>query len=77
MKQGIYIARDEKRTPRVVVVVDDNATAIGVNEFVALYHDIALNAVTEEPISLTCATQAEFKHWYRPRRQFLFWKERI
>lgn len=87
---GVYIARDERRIqafivraieqevrtrierriPRVVVLVSLKAETEH-HGLVAAYHDIG------RAEQLICCTPAEFKRWYRKRRQFLWWKERI
>lgn len=69
---GIYIARDERRIPRVVVLVSLKAETEH-HGLVAAYHE----RIDSADPPLTCCTPAEFKRWYRPRRQFLFWKEHI
>lgn len=72
MKPGEYVARDRAREPRVVYLVRDDAISPGIGAL-CVYHELSDSA--DPP--LTCCLPAEFVRWYRPRRQFLFWKERI
>lgn len=65
---GVYIARDVRRLPPVVVLVSLKAETEH-HGLVAAYHDITNDE------QLICCTPAEFSRWYRKRRQFLWWKE--
>lgn len=67
---GIYIAHDELRTPRVVVLISLKAETEH-HGLVAAYHDV------RDSEQLIVCKPNEFKRWYRKRRQFLWWKERI
>lgn len=72
---GVYVARDNKRVPSVVRCIYKKVHAQGVDGLVTVYQN--MRPIRPSDVNPICCTPKEFARWYRPRRQFLFWKERI